>query len=401
MKKLVFLLTCLSAAIAFSSCNKGSNTDNTPSNFKKLTYGKAVYAGNEDGLRRYVLTMWTTSSSTASVDNYKDTDVTLSMELAMTDEGTGITTGEYVFSAGTPEAGAILGTDNSTLTLHTRYDYGGGKKANLTDGTIEISYFNNKYEIEGSVIDTEERELNFTFYGTITFEGEPSTPSTVTFEDAELAESTGEYANILWGRELATENEGISIYNGLLYTESAASFGSYFESGAYGDMWGGFAISSNRNLEDLGMDYANQFSVYASDNSQFAIAYIFGDWGNGEYGNPIIEFSQPVKVVSADIANANKTYFYCKANPTVGSEGAEEDIWVNLIATGYNGDNTETTTVTIPLANGTDVLADWKTFDMSALGTVTKITFDIDSNDEGEWGINVPLFFCMDNIVLE
>lgn len=401
MKKIVFLLTCLSAAMAFSSCNNGSNTDNTPLNFKKLTYGKAAYAGNEDGLRHYVLTLWTSSSSTASVDNYKDTDITLSMELAMADEGTGITAGEYIFSAGTPEAGAILGTDNSALTLHTRYDYGGGQMAKLVDGRIEISYFNDKYEIEGYVTDGEERELNFTFYGTITFEGEPAEPATITFEDAELAATTGEYANILWGRELATENEGTPIYNGLLYTEGTASFGSYFEGSAYGDMWGGFAISSNRDLEDLGMDYANQFSVYASDNSQFAIAYIFGDWGNGEYGTPTIEFARPVTVASADFANANKTYFYCKANPTIGSDGAEEDIWVNLVATGYNGDSTETTTVTIPLATGTDVLADWKTFDMSALGTVTKITFDIDSNDTGEWGINVPLFFCMDNIILE
>ncbi len=57
-----------------------------------------------------------------------------------------------------------------------------------------------------------------------------------------------------------------------------------------GESWGGFALSANRDLEDLGMDYSNQFSVYASDNTKFAVGYAFGDWG-GEYGVPVIEFS--------------------------------------------------------------------------------------------------------------
>lgn len=403
MKKFLLFVIPLAAVLFAAGCSHEGKGETEFLNFKKLDYGKAVYQGEEEGLRRYVVTLFNSTISTVAVDNYAEADILLSMELIMDAAGEKdkMTAGEYSFSE-MADAGVILNSPNSTLCVITASSYGEDKQL-LTGGAITVNEFNGKYEIKGEVDDEWGRILEFTFYGEIVFEGTGSVPgesSVITFEDAALSAESGGYSDILWGMEKAEGEEGAAVYNGLLYGEGPASFGSYYAEGEYGAMWGGFAISSNRNPDDLGMDYSNQFSVYAPAATKFAIGYVFGEYG-GSYANPVIEFSEPVKVVGADIANANKTYHYCLSRPTVGEGEEVEDLWVDLVAEGYAAAGGEPARLTVRLAEGKEVLSSWETFDFSALGEVTKIEFSIESNDMGEWGLNVPAFFCIDNITVE
>ncbi len=66
---------------------------------------------------------------------------------------------------------------------------------------------------------------------------------TIDFESVVLSAQSGDYQNILWGRELAIHNEdlGYSIYDDILYMQDIAGFGSYF-SNQWGDFWSGFAF---------------------------------------------------------------------------------------------------------------------------------------------------------------
>lgn len=234
---------------------------------------------------------------------------------------------------------------------------------------------------------------------------------TVDFESAQLLTETGNYLpkydGILWGaEETEKDSYGNNVYDGIVYTEDGAGFGSYYNdyaSGEYaGDFWGGFAISDNCNRENLGGDYSNQFGVYASTTTKFAMGYDVSYAGStAEYDRPIIEFTAPCSVASARIANANKTYHYCADNPK-GALG-EEDIFFELIATGYkrrsgSGEWDETGTVRVTLANGTDVLSDWKEVSFIPLGMVDRIVFSFESNDIGSMGNNIPSFFCLDDL---
>ncbi len=232
---------------------------------------------------------------------------------------------------------------------------------------------------------------------------------TVDFEEAQLLTQTGNYSptydNILWGADQAeTMENGDLVYDGIIYTEEGAAFGNYYNDYAsFGypvDSWGGFAISSNDDKENLGvMDYSNQFSVYASTVTKFAIGYDVSFMGStATYDKPTIEFDAPCTVVSARIANANKTYHYCVDNPK-GALG-EEDILFELVATGYKADAV-TGTVKVTLANGADVLSDWKEVSFKPLGEVDMIIFSFESNDNGSVGNNVPSFFCIDDIRIE
>lgn len=69
------------AALSLGGCQRGGGGNAEPMNFKKLTNGKAVYRGEEAGLRHYAVTLWTNGHSTAAVDNYKDADISLALEL--------------------------------------------------------------------------------------------------------------------------------------------------------------------------------------------------------------------------------------------------------------------------------------------------------------------------------
>jgi hypothetical protein len=86
-----------------------------------------------------------------------------------------------------------------------------------------------------------------------------------------------------------------------------------------------------------------------------------------------------------------------------GADGTDED-WFKLNIIGLNN-GTITDTVEFYLAdfrsedNAEDYLVDeWEWVDFSELGAVDKIVFSLSSSDVGQWGMNTPAYFCMDNL---
>lgn len=223
---------------------------------------------------------------------------------------------------------------------------------------------------------------------------------TIDFESVQLLATSSQYANILWGKPQAKDDgNGNNVYDGILYSEKGAGFGSYFNDfagSAYPyDSWGGFAFSSNKVLDDTEdpMDYRNQFSAYATQASKFAIAFDMGGRNGGTYESPFISFDKEVSLLSARIANSNKGYHYCVKNPN-----GVDNFYFKLSITGYKGE-TETGKAEIELAANGTALADWKEVDLKVLGKVNKVKFSFDSNDSHpQYGINVPAFFCIDDI---
>ena len=61
----------------------------------------------------------------------------------------------------------------------------------------------------------------------------------------------------------------------------------------------------------------------------------------------------------------------------------------------------DTADIAFRLAEGEQVLGTWAGFDLSPLGEVSRVVFSIESNDVGEYGLNVPAFFCIDNIEMQ
>ncbi len=80
--------------------------------------------------------------------------------------------------------------------------------------------------------------------------------------------------------------------------------------------------------------------------------------------------------------------------------------WLKLTVTGYDATGAETGTKDFYLADLREadkayIINKWYYVDLSTLGAVSKIGFAMSSSDTGEWGMNTPAYFCMDNFGAE
>ncbi len=56
------------------------------------------------------------------------------------------------------------------------------------------------------------------------------------------------------------------------------------------------------------------------------------------------------------------------------------------------------TTVEFYLGQGTNFVTEWTYVDLSKLGEVDELTFSLSGSRTGDWGLNTPAYFCIDNL---
>ena len=72
-----------------------------------------------------------------------------------------------------------------------------------------------------------------------------------------------------------------------------------------------------------------------------------------------------------------------------------------ISATGYDSAGAKTATTEMTLARKGEFTTEWKAWDLSQLGKVVKVQFDITGGPMTEWGMTTPKYFAIDNIVIE
>lgn len=207
----------------------------------------------------------------------------------------------------------------------------------------------------------------------------------------------------IWGKDQATEQDDTDysgkpiksdIYYGPIYTEKEAQIYTYYSDNGHSTMesWGGLVVSNHKDKKTEG--YENDKSVYgdggANGSAQFAAIYYSEYTPNGK-GIPTVNFVGGVKPVSVDVANMTYLYLYFK-----GSKPATL-VDVKAVITGYNsGIKTGEVSVTLVDKASETVKSGWETVDLSALGTVTSLTFVISTTDP-----ICPNYFAIDNLTYE
>lgn len=78
--------------------------------------------------------------------------------------------------------------------------------------------------------------------------------------------------------------------------------------------------------------------------------------------------------------------------------------WLKLVVRGYLAGVKSTDSVTVTLADYTNATSpvlvnNWQWTNLSSLGNVDSLTFDMVSSDAGSFGINTPAYFAMDNLI--
>lgn len=97
------------------------------------------------------------------------------------------------------------------------------------------------------------------------------------------------------------------------------------------------------------------------------------------------------------ISVTNSAYgYYAMRYGTPFNRAFEDGDYFKLIIIGklkgsYKGE------VAFMLANGRTIINTWTDCDLRPLGAVDELCFRMESSDTGEWGINNPTYFCLDN----
>ncbi len=184
--------------------------------------------------------------------------------------------------------------------------------------------------------------------------------------------------------------------NKLMY--GTATFGN-----TYNEEWNsssGFSVSKVQDTVTAG--FMNQYASRPGEGAENSEVYMIC---NGSTG---IHFSAATNLSSVKLTNSTYAYLSMMngddfAKKFGGEDGNDPD-WFKVTIKGYK-ENTLTDSVDFYLAdfrfedNSEDyIVKEWKNVDLTSLGEIDSLSFSLSSSDVGQYGMNTPAYFCLDNL---
>ncbi|MBR2285203.1 MAG: DUF4465 domain-containing protein, partial [Paludibacteraceae bacterium] len=225
------------------------------------------------------------------------------------------------------------------------------------------------------------------------------TAKTATFEEYVLAEDDHKHVDEAW-----TDKAETYLYSGTYAFANTPNK-------AY-KAYTGYAICSDRSTEATGNYNYDQFRSAAGgayEGNNFAVAYYSApsSWYAG-YTDPITltNSTEPQTITGFYITNTVYT-LDAILNGDYANDAFSQGDYMSVTAKGYNGSE-KTGEVVFYLADYRSENADehfalntWRWFDLSSLGAVTSIEFEIFTTKSDEYGFTTPTYFCLDNFGTE
>ena len=217
--------------------------------------------------------------------------------------------------------------------------------------------------------------------GFLAFAASAQTTSTADFENLTYAEGL-DY-------ETGEQLEG-GFKSGMFYFVNNSAWADYGEWGKFFTM-DGFCYSK-RSETTFSSDtydtdqFNNQIGAGAEESEAFAVSYGYGSTITADY---------TFKPQSCYITN-NAYVLNSVMNGDAYARQFKYDDKFTLTITGYK-DKVETAAVNVELASKGSVIFQWVPVDLSSLGEVDSVVFSLNSTDTGDYGMNTPAYFCLDN----
>ncbi len=164
----------------------------------------------------------------------------------------------------------------------------------------------------------------------------------------------------------------------------------------------GYANRTKTTYETLDDQWNNVVGGGYDGSANYGVA--FAAAFNGPcYVTPLSD--EPVVVPGFYITNSSYAYSSLTGGDPYAKKFGLGD-WFKLTITGYDADDEVTGTKDYYLADLRDaekayIINDWRYVDLSGLGKVSKLSFELSSTDNGDWGMNTPAYFCFDNFGVE
>ena len=166
--------------------------------------------------------------------------------------------------------------------------------------------------------------------------------------------------------------------------------------------WFGYANRTETKFETLDDQWNNIVGGGYDGSANYGVAYAAAF--NGPcYVNVLT--CAPIVVPGFYITNSSYAYT-SMTNGDATAKKFEKGDWFKLTITGYDAANEVTGTKEYYLADLRDeekayIIKDWRYVDLSGLGAVSKLGFELTSTDNGDWGMNTPAYFCFDDFGAE
>jgi len=184
-------------------------------------------------------------------------------------------------------------------------------------------------------------------------------------------------------------------------------------SNTYDSQWGswtGFSVSNMTDVTTPG--YANQYSSFvgAGVNSSATYAVFYSNGSIVTDGNVKLNSFNITNTTYAAISMRDGDSFAKKFGDTVNAAGASDGtngedffkVWIYAEdLAGNNKDSVEFFLADYRFADSTqDYIVDaWTSVDLTGFNfNVQKLSFKLESSDVGQWGMNTPSYFAIDDI---
>lgn len=180
---------------------------------------------------------------------------------------------------------------------------------------------------------------------------------------------------------------------------------------AYGSycFWGGGHAVSNYKDTDLSHgDFMHQLSVYSATgghngSAQFVMHFGYAD--DSQYHSdailPALQFGDGKARVIDHMYVMWSTYL---ANCLLNGNGLTTPLgpenYVKLVAAGYDAQDNLTGKVELFIAGKNGNITDWTKWDLSPLGAVAKVQFNVAGDTDNGYGFSQPAYFAYDDVAV-
>ena len=272
----------------------------------------------------------------------------------------------------------------------------------LTDGVMAISGFGDPVGNHRATSKLTGRAPNFTaisqsaVFGrvpdVVLNVGVPAAFAVATFEDVtDITEPVDGHMSV--GTEEDDEREFFTSGDFAFNSGCMSDWGYWY--------WFGYASRTETKYETLDDQWNNVVGGGYDGSATYGVA--FAATFNGPCYVELL--TEPAVVPGFYITNSAYAY-----NSMTNGDGFakkfDEGDWFLLTITGYDAEDEVTGTKKFYLADlrtGSNhyIIDDWRYVDLSSLGEVSKLGFELSSSDAGDYGMNTPAYFCFDNFGAE
>ena len=201
-----------------------------------------------------------------------------------------------------------------------------------------------------------------------------------------------------------------AYYNGVSGASGFYSAGAWFGNAYGGGFWSGFAVSNVVDTTTPG--YLNEYASWSGGGAAGSAFYAVG-YVSGWQGDPLPSIRLPAGAQPQSVQITNTTYAALamrdgeyNATPFGGADGTRPD-WFRMTIAGFDEADAPLPGVVefyladYRFANSAQdyIVNAWTTVDLSSLAGARTLRFSLGSSDVGDWGINTPTYFALDNLV--